>query len=108
MNSRLITLVALGIFTVAMAPKLSGARIQDNHFGDDLRERDEINQTYELSPGASVEVSGINGPVEIDTANSTTAQVHIIRSANTQEDLAHHRITVDHSTSSLVVRAGNH
>jgi hypothetical protein len=103
MRSRLMTLIVVGVFALAIAPKLSGARVQDNRFGDELRERDEMNQTYEFAPGATIEVSGINGPVEIDTASSTTAVVHIIRSANTQEDLAHHRILVDHSSSSLVV-----
>ena len=104
MNSRLITLIVVGMFALALAPRLSGARVQESRFGDELRERDEIRQSYQLSPGASIEVSGINGPVEIDTAASATAEVHIIRSANTQEDLSHHRITVDASPSSLIVR----
>jgi len=104
MKSRLIALIIVGMFALALAPRLSGARVQDNRFGEDLRERDEFNQSYQLSPGASIEVSGINGPVEIDTNASATAEVHIIRSANTQEDLSHHRIIVDASPSRLVVR----
>src|SRR5215467_14518332 len=102
MRNRLITLIVISFLALAVAPKLSGARVQDNRF-DELRERDEMNQTYELAPGATIEVSGINGPVEIDTASSASAVVHIIRSANTQEDLTHHRVLVEHSSSSLVV-----
>ena len=34
----------------------------------DFQERDEINQTYKLEPGARVEVSSIRGPVDIRLA----------------------------------------
>ena len=32
-----------------------------------------INESYRLAPGARVEVSGINGPVEVATAEGDTA-----------------------------------
>jgi DUF4097 and DUF4098 domain-containing protein YvlB len=76
-----------------------------DHDGDrDLAERDEIRQTLELSRGARVEVSGINGSVEIETTNGGAAEVHIVRSANDRADLEYHKIIVEHSPDSLVVR----
>ena len=70
----------------------------------DFKERDEINQTYQLARGARVEVSSIRGPVEISTTDSATAEVQIIRSARNRDDLEYHKIEVTHSGNSLVVR----
>ena len=70
----------------------------------DFQEREEINQTYQLAPGARVEVSSIRGGVEITTADTATAEVHIIRSARTRADLEYHKIEIEHAANSLVVR----
>ena len=70
----------------------------------DFKERDEFNQTYQLSPGARVEVSTIRGPVEITTGDSATAEVRIIRSARSRADLEYHKIEVKQTGNSLVVR----
>src|SRR6185503_16973385 len=70
----------------------------------DFKERDEINQTYQLPAGARVEVSSIRGPVEITTGDTATAEVRIIRSARTRADLEYHKIEVEQSGNSLVVR----
>jgi DUF4097 and DUF4098 domain-containing protein YvlB len=75
-------------------------RAQNSEF----KERDEINQTYQLPAGARVEVSSIRGPVEITTGDSATAEVRIIRSARTRADLEYHKIEVEQSGNSLVVR----
>jgi DUF4097 and DUF4098 domain-containing protein YvlB len=70
----------------------------------DFRERDEINRTYQLAPGARVEVSSIRGRVEIVNADTATAEVQIIRTARTRADLEYHKIEVDQTGNSLVVR----
>src|SRR5688500_17519083 len=70
----------------------------------DFQERDEINQTYQLAPGARVEVSSIRGTVEIVNADNATAEVQIIRTARTRADLEYHKIEVEHASNSLVVR----
>ena len=75
--------------------------------GEDLPERDEINQTYQLSSGARVEVRGINGTVDIETGAGQTAEVHIVRSARTKEDLNYRKILIEQSATSLVVRGDN-
>jgi hypothetical protein len=72
--------------------------------GSDFPERDEIRQTYQLSSGARVEVSRINGTVDIETTNGSNAEVHIIRSARNKEDLNFKKILVDHTSDSLTVR----
>ena len=70
----------------------------------DFQERDEINRTYQLAPGARVEVSSIRGPVEIRNGDSATAEVQIIRSARTRADLEYHKIEVQQTGNGLVVR----
>ena len=70
----------------------------------DFRERDEFSRTYQLAPGARVEVSSIRGPVEITTGDSATAEVQIIRTARNRADLEYHKIEVDQTSNGLVVR----
>ena len=70
----------------------------------EFKERDEVNQTYQLGPGARVEVSSIRGSVDITTSNSATAEVQIIRTARTRADLEYHKIEVQQTGNGLVVR----
>ena len=71
---------------------------------DDFQDREEINQTYELAPGARVEVSSIRGPVEIVNADTAKAEVQVIRTARTRADLEYHKIEVEQTGNGLVVR----
>ncbi|HKU72563.1 MAG TPA: DUF4097 family beta strand repeat-containing protein [Pyrinomonadaceae bacterium] len=70
----------------------------------DFTERDEFTRTYQLGPGTDVEVSSIRGHVTITNADGATAEVKIIRTARTREDLEYHKIDVQQSGNSLVVR----
>jgi len=70
----------------------------------DFKEREETNQTYQLSPGARVEVSNIRGSVKIVNSDTTTAEVQIIRTARNRADLEYHKIAVELSGNNLVVR----
>lgn len=70
----------------------------------DFKERDEINQTYQLAHGARVEVSSIRGPVEIINGDGATAEVQVIRSARSRADLEYHKIEVAQTGNGLVVR----
>ena len=70
----------------------------------DFQERDESNQTFQLTPGARVEVSSIRGDVEISNSDTATAEVQIIRTARSLADLEYHKIEVAHAGNSLVVR----
>ena len=66
--------------------------------------RDEIRQTYELSPGARVELLGLNGAVKIETSDSKTAEVHIERIASSQEALDRRKITIEADANSLRIK----
>lgn len=86
------------------------AAAQDRHrddSGDDFNERDNFDQSYQLAPGALVRVSGINGAVTVETTTGTTAEVHIVRSARTREDLEHHRVIVEQTGGGLYIHGEN-
>ena len=63
-----------------------------------------INESYRLAPGARVEVSGINGPVEVATAEGDTAEVQIEARADDARVLERGRVRIEHSSDRLVVR----
>jgi DUF4097 and DUF4098 domain-containing protein YvlB len=67
--------------------------------------RDEIRKSYELSPGAEVEVKGINGAVTIETSDSKTAEVFIVRTAKDQDALNNRKIVIDSTATSLTIRS---
>jgi hypothetical protein len=72
MRSKLIVLLSIATFALMFAP-LTGAGQQRKHAGDrEYTERDDINQTYELAPGARVELSVISGSVDVETTNGNT------------------------------------
>jgi len=101
MRGRLsVLLFVAALATTGCARMIAG----ESQRGDrDLKERDEMRQSYQLSTGARVEVAGISGAVKIETADIDTAEVAIVRYAATRAALEHHKIIVDHSPTSLTV-----
>ncbi len=111
-----LLLVATVIFAGAASglgssPQRERARDRSSE-DSDFSEKDEFHQAYQLSAGAHVEVRGINGAVDIETAPGSTAEVNIVRSARTREDLEYHKVIVEQTATSLLVqgekdRSGN-
>ena len=66
--------------------------------------REETRQSFRLDAGARVEVGSINGTVEVRTGATDTAEVHIVRTAESAEALEYNHVNVECSPSSLVVR----
>ncbi|HZT59490.1 MAG TPA: hypothetical protein VFA21_12840, partial [Pyrinomonadaceae bacterium] len=63
--------------------------------------QEETRQSVKLEPGARVEVRGINGSVEVTTADTDTADVHIVRTGDSADDLEYGKVTVTPSSTSL-------
>src|SRR5947209_5072765 len=55
-------------------------------------EQEETRQSVRLESGARVEVRGINGSVEINTADTDTADVRILRTASSPDDLEYGKV----------------
>jgi hypothetical protein len=83
---------------------VTGAPAQGNKEPRDLPEREEIHQSYQLAPGSRVEVSVVSGSVDVQTADGNTAEVNIVRSARTRQELDCYGVALDHSPTSLVLR----
>ena len=81
-----------------------GVSGDDSHVtGDDTR------KSFELKPGARVEVRGINGKVEVQTSNTTTAEVVVHRTADSPRSLGRREIIIEQTSDGLVVRSqGTH
>src|SRR6185503_5825535 len=58
----------------------------------------------ELSPGARVEIAGLNGAVKIETSDSKTAEIYIERTAASQEALDRRKITIEADANGLRIR----
>jgi hypothetical protein len=67
--------------------------------------RQVIRETYELSPGAQVEVAGINGSVKVETSDSKNAEVHIERTASSDQELERRAIRIEATANSLRIRS---
>ena len=82
--------------------RLPGMTHGDKQSAGDAHE--EIRKSYELTGGASVEVSGINGPVKIETADVKTADVLIERSGSSPEVLSRRKVVIEATANSLRIR----
>lgn len=93
--------------TVHTSSSTSTSTRTDSDDRDDFQEKDEFRQSYSLSPAAKVEVRGINGTVDIETASGSTAEVNIVRSARNRDDLEYRKVIVEQTPNSLIVRSEN-
>jgi DUF4097 and DUF4098 domain-containing protein YvlB len=85
MRRNILTTLAVAFvisFTLAGA---RGAAFEQND--NDFKERDASRQTYALAPGATVEINSVSGGVTVETSDSGQAEVEIVRTARTREDL---------------------
>lgn len=66
---------------------------------------DEIRKSFELRPGARVEVQGINGSVTIETSDTGTADVLVRRSGDNAKSLERREMIVEQTSDGILVRS---
>jgi hypothetical protein len=66
---------------------------------------DETRKTFELKPGARIEVQGINGKVEIQTSDTKTAEVYVRRTGDSPGSLDRREMVVEQTADGLLVRS---
>lgn len=69
--------------------------------------RDEIRKTFELQPGARVEVQGINGKVDIQTSDTKTAEVYVVRTAKNRDALSRREVVMEQTATGLLIKGRN-
>jgi hypothetical protein len=92
-------MVALVFGVLIVAQSVGGAAQERNRDKGDLSEREEIRQTYQIAPGARVEIANLNGPLEIETVSGNTAEIYIVRSARSKADLEYRKIIVENTAA---------
>jgi hypothetical protein len=80
--------------------RVVGAASQDQQ----AEVKEEIRKSFELQPGTRVEISGINGNVEVETSDTKTAEVYVVRTAGSRDSLNRREITVEQTTTGLIVK----
>ncbi len=67
--------------------------------------RDEIRKSFQLQPGDRIDVQGINGAVTIETSDTKTAEVYVLRTARSSDGLTRREITIEEMSTGLQVRS---
>ncbi len=84
-----------------------GKRLDADHEEDashsDLAEKEEIRRSVELAPGSHVEIRSINGYVDVETSDTNTAEVYVVRSARKRADLDARKFIVESTPNSLII-----
>jgi len=105
---RILLLVALvliaGIAGIVRSHSKAGDfdRLVSHNVSDQVRE--EIRQSYPLAPGASVELTNINGAIRIETSDTNTADVYIERLASSNEALGRRKVIIEADSNNLRIR----
>ncbi|MBC7930228.1 MAG: hypothetical protein H7Z38_06620 [Rubrivivax sp.] len=64
-----------------------------------MSNEEQTRHSFRLDAGARVEVRGINGSVEISTAETDTADVRVVCTAGSREDLENGKVFVEQTSS---------
>jgi hypothetical protein len=100
-----IALLTALLFAISSHVALAQRLTRQESDKSDLPEREQFHETYRLAAGARLEVININGPLEIQTINGDTAEVTVVRSARTREDLEYRKIIVEQKGNTFRVYA---
>lgn len=75
---------------------------------DDLAAKEEVRRKFKLGAESVINVNNINGPVTVETTDTDTAEVLIVRSAKTKEDLQNYRkVRVEEEGRELIINVEN-
>jgi hypothetical protein len=72
---------------------------------DQAEAREEIRKSFELQPGARIEVQGINGKIDIQTSDTKIAEVYVVRTAGSRDSLTIREVTVEQTATGLLVKS---
>jgi len=66
---------------------------------------DETRKTFDLKPGARIDIQGINGRVEIQTSDTKTAEIFVRRTADSPSSLRRREMIVEQTSDGIIVRS---
>ncbi|MFN7928183.1 MAG: hypothetical protein U0Y68_09580 [Blastocatellia bacterium] len=74
----------------------------------DFSAREEIRQTYKFAPNAEVEVVGVSGSVDVQTSESDTAEIYVLRLARNKDTFEKRKVVISFEDNKLHIRANRH
>jgi hypothetical protein len=93
------------VFPGAAIPLSGSGQPKGEDMSREPSEREDFREQYQLSPGANVEVSNFPfGGIVIEPTDAATAEVHVVRTARTREELACNRFVIEQTTTGLSMR----
>jgi hypothetical protein len=104
-----LTLITL-ILTAANLDTVSGVHDRTQFAGSDMARnkddypvRGEFHKTYSVAPNANIEVTGIEGPVDVETTNGSDVEIHFMREARSQAEYDCETLDVRPSPTNFVI-----
>jgi DUF4097 and DUF4098 domain-containing protein YvlB len=108
----IVVILIIGAAVLGLWRSQGGVRAGLNRVISGSREKnsagatgDETRKTFDLKPGAHVEIQGVNGSVEIQTSDTKTAEVYVRRSADNPTSLGRRELTIEQTSDGFVVRS---
>ena len=107
MSRKKLLTAALALAALSLAGANAAAaqsRARDRSYDADdaqFTERDSLRESYALAPGASVEINSVSGGVTVETSESSQAEVEIVRTARTREDLECRKFKIESGADRL-------
>jgi Putative adhesin len=103
LNTTTPFVIALAVAILCLMGTVLGQKAKPSG-NNDFPESDELHRSYQLIPGAHVDVSAISGSIVIETSDTNMAEVHVVRTARSRAELAYRNVIVEQKGSGLVVR----
>lgn len=99
----IVTLLVLLAAIAGFVRSHKGAGLPDGLVSESAtgQTREEKRESYELAPGARVEVLSINGSVNIETSDTKTADIYIERVGASAESLNRRRVDIECNSNTL-------
>jgi len=103
---RILIVVALvlvaGIAGIVRSHSRGGSYVASQNASGEVR--DEVRKTYDLAPGALVDIASINGALKIETSESrTAAEIYIERTGANSDALSRRKINIDADANTLKI-----
>jgi len=96
------TICTLNITGAARAENAVSSAVNVND--DDYPVRKETRQTFQISPNGTIDISDIEGAVEVETNGGSAVEMIFVREAKTQVDYDCELISIENTRDSLVMR----
>jgi hypothetical protein len=95
----------LGLWRTQGGVRNSLHRVMGSSHNSQGDARDEIRKNFELPAGARVEIQGINGKVEVQTSETTAAEVYVLRTAKSSNALSRREVIIEQTATGLLIKA---